>query len=479
MEQQVEQNDSLPRHQTDLMVGSILGSYRIVDKIAHGGMGVVYRGEHMQLGRKVAIKLLKPERVHSPEAVKRFLSEARAVNEIRHPNIVDIIDFVENYECDPPAVYTVMELLDGEDLADRLDDVKSLTIEETLKIAIQMADAFIATHRVQIIHRDLKPANIFLARTESGGECVKLLDFGVAKTFGDRQAVDITDPGTSVGTPRYMAPEQVLGKKLDGRTDIYAMGIVMYQMLSGVVPFDSDQYGEILVSQVKETPNPVTSVAPPGKPIPAVLERVVMRCLEKERARRFQSMTELRDALRQILDGTAPADAFTMDEVRVLSRVKESRAIRWGAGIAAAVLLVTVALLVWRPWKESDSAAATSTVPNPREASSPAATVAPNPPETTTTSTPRPAPTPASTPPAPVDEPKKAKRDLAADVGTVDRVQDQKTSNETNAASSGKLKQRRRKKRKTRTRATRKRSPAPRRDVGLEGTVDPFAQFGK
>jgi serine/threonine-protein kinase len=287
-------------HADELAAGEVLGAYRILGRIAVGGMGVIYRAEHVRLGRKVALKVLRHELLERADILHRFFEEARAVNEIGHPNIIDIIDFVEDFQSNPPRVYMVMELLVGQDLAARIEAAGQLDAEEAVAIAKQASEALIAVHRAKILHRDLKPENIFLCRREEGTQ-VKLLDFGVAKTFGERQQVGITDPGTAVGTPEYMAPEQVLGRELDDRTDIYALGLVLYDMLTDSVPFQSERYGEVLVMQVKETPEPVSARRKPGRPVPARLERLVMRCLEKDPALRFQSMSELREALEEVL----------------------------------------------------------------------------------------------------------------------------------------------------------------------------------
>ncbi len=283
----------------------VLGAYRVLGKIAVGGMGVIYRAEHVRLGRKVALKVLRQELLERTDILHRFFEEARAVNEIGHPNIIDIIDFVEDFQSNPPRVYMVMELLVGQDLAARIDSVGPLDPEEAVAVARQATDALIAVHRAKILHRDLKPENIFLCRREEGPPIVKLLDFGVAKTFGERQKVGITDPGTAVGTPEYMAPEQVLGRDLDDRTDVYALGLVLYDMLTDSVPFQSERYGEVLVMQVKDIPEPISTRRRRGKPVPPRLEQLVMRCLEKDPAQRYQSMRELRAALDDalVLDG--------------------------------------------------------------------------------------------------------------------------------------------------------------------------------
>ncbi len=199
----------------------------------------------------------------------------------------------------------VMELLEGQDLRTRISRGGPMDPDEAISIALQVCNALIAVHKVRILHRDLKPDNIFLIKRpeideefeQHHGPKVKLLDFGVARAFGERERDNITDPGTAIGTPEYMAPEQVLGRDLDNRTDIYALGMVLYEMLTGNVPFTSHSFGEILVRAVKERPPPVFEARKAGEPVPKDLEIVVMRCLEKDPRLRFQTVTDLRKVL--------------------------------------------------------------------------------------------------------------------------------------------------------------------------------------
>ncbi len=292
------------------VAGDVLGQYRILGKLAQGGMGVIYKAQHVRLGRHVALKVLKSDLVRRSDVVQRFFSEARAVNEIGHPSIVDIIDFVEVVDADPPLVYMVMELLTGEDLGRRIRARGPLDPQLAAAIADRIADALAATHRVQILHRDLKPENVFLLDpNEDGTLKVKLLDFGVAKAFGERKRQDMTDPGSAVGTPAYMAPEQVLELELDERTDIYALGLLLYEMLTGSVPFHAASYGEVLIKQVKERPEAIRRRRSAGVAVPPALERIVMTCLEKDPARRFQTMGHVRAALASAVPLDHPAVA--------------------------------------------------------------------------------------------------------------------------------------------------------------------------
>jgi serine/threonine-protein kinase len=273
-------------------LGQIVGNYRLVRILGEGGVGTVYEAVHTQLGRKMAIKLLHKD-VVSRETVTRFFNEARAVNEIRHPNIIDVEDFVIT-----PAGehYMLMELLEGEDLRTVITREKQLDPARVAAIGEQVASALGAVHRVGIIHRDLKPDNIFLMMKD-GREVAKLLDFGIAKFQNEQQGV--TRAGMTMGTPHYMAPEQIItGRENDlgNGSDIYALGMVLYEALTGAPAFNSPATAQILRAHCFEP------VDPPSKrrasPVPPVLEAVIMKCLEKERGNRFPTAEDMCAALR-------------------------------------------------------------------------------------------------------------------------------------------------------------------------------------
>ena len=289
------------RPSPDPLIGALLGSYRVMARLAEGGMGVIYRAEHVRLPRQVAIKVLKPELARFPALVERLVEEARAVNQVRHPNLVDIIDVAEGPGPGPDArmVYLVMELLEGTDLGRRLRETGALDPLEAVEIADAVADALIAVHEQHILHRDVKAENVFLARRPDGSTSVKLLDFGIATTFGGRDSRKLTSPGARVGTPDCMALEQVSGEPLDERTDIYALGLILYHMLSGTPAFHSTSINEVLSNQLHAKPPPIRrrGVRSRDAVIPPALERVVMQCLEKKREDRFSDVRALRDAM--------------------------------------------------------------------------------------------------------------------------------------------------------------------------------------
>ena len=323
------------------LAGRVLGSYRLVSRLGEGGMGVVYLGEHIRLNRMVAIKVVRRELTSQPEVLNRFFNEARAVNDIGHPNIVSIVDFVEKSDEDPPIVYMVLEYLSGETLAEHIDNNGAMDPEEVVRIGLQITDALAAIHKAKVLHRDLKPENIFLCETEDGSPTpVKLLDFGVAKDISDLSQDDITEPGITVGTPEFMAPEQILDRKLDERMDIYVVGMVLYNMLTGDIPFKAEALGKLLKQHLKEPPMPMAMVRAGGKRVPPALEQLVMRCMEKAPDLRFQTAEELHQALSTCLPGTEKPQAA--EPVKGGS----GRWIMMGLAVAVIVLAVAVVLLL-------------------------------------------------------------------------------------------------------------------------------------
>ena len=317
-----------------LQVGDSLGPYVLERLLGEGTMGRVYQGRHQRLGRQVALKVLHSHLIQDKSLVARFLQEARLVNQINHAHIVEVHDFVE--ELFPERVYGVMELLRGKTLAAQLAE-RALTIAEVCSIGKQIADALHAAHRVDVVHRDLKPDNIFLTSREGREDSVKVLDFGVAKllqTSGDLRVAD-TQAGTMVGTPRYMAPEQAAGLEVDARTDIYALGTILYEMLAGQPPFESMVFGQLAADIITQPPPPLPSRTQAGEPIPKSLQELISACLSKRADDRPPSMaaisTWLERALQAPVKSAGPSKAVL-------------------AAVAAGVLMLSSAgYLVLRP----------------------------------------------------------------------------------------------------------------------------------
>ena len=284
--------------QADILIGQTIGNYRVTQKLGEGGMGAVYLAEHPQIGKRVALKVLHAEYSNNAEVAERFFNEAKAVNNIGHPNIVDIVDYgvIQSGAIGrEQLVYFIMEYLTGNTLSHLIRAEAPLPPQRALAIGMQVADALSASHKCGIVHRDLKPDNIMLMQRGRDADFVKLLDFGIAKLTSSADGSSRTRTGIVMGTPAYMSPEQCEGKneKVDARTDVYALGVVLYEMLTGRVPFIGEGYGEILVQHLTQVPVPPSQY----RMLPPHVEIVVMKALEKRPDLRFPNMDEFMRAL--------------------------------------------------------------------------------------------------------------------------------------------------------------------------------------
>jgi serine/threonine-protein kinase len=268
-------------------VGRQLGSYRLICLLGEGGMGNIYIAAHAKLNRYVAIKLLRPELANHKELVSRFFDEARTVNQLNHPNIVESIDMVEDVI---DGAYAVLELLRGPDIKTRLA-AGPISIESAIRIGSQVADALAAVHALGIVHRDLKPENLILIERDGRDDFVKLIDFGVAQISGDAAA------GVPFGTMAYMAPEQAAGKRVDGRADIYSLGVLLFEMVTGRHPFPSATDHEYVLRHADDPPPRPETLAPR---CPRALAELILRCLAKQPKDRFANAAAVADALRAI-----------------------------------------------------------------------------------------------------------------------------------------------------------------------------------
>ncbi len=287
-----------PAEVKDALIGSVVGSFRLVRKLGGGGMGTVYLGEHTLIGSKVAVKFLHDHFASNEALVQRFLAEARAVNLIGHENIINIFDM---NLLPPRRHYLVMEYLEGSPLSSMTGSAQPPAV--VVPILTQVCDALQAAHTHGVVHRDLKPENIFLVRHDRTPHFVKVLDFGIAKLFDGSQPNGHTSLGTIIGTPEYMAPEQWSGKVSDGRTDLYALGIIAYELLTGRTPFAKGGLGSLLHAHLQEMPASPREVNPS---VPMALSQVVMRAMAKRAEDRFRSAADMRSALEQALAGHAP-----------------------------------------------------------------------------------------------------------------------------------------------------------------------------
>ena len=274
---------------------SIGGTYVIERLLGQGGMGAVFVAHEEQLGRRVAIKFLLSDVMKNPEAVARFEREARAAAALQSDHVTRVLSIGQH---ESGARYIVMELLDGEDLAATLTRRGPLPASEVIGIMIKACDALAEAHALGIVHRDLKPANIFLAQRPNGTPTVKVLDFGISKTVAGAASKVLTSTTAMMGTPLYMSPEQLReARTVDGRADLWALGVTMYQLLTGETPFAAEALAELCVQILLQEPVPLLGRRPD---LPPALGAIVGRCLKKDPADRFATATQLAAALQEV-----------------------------------------------------------------------------------------------------------------------------------------------------------------------------------
>lgn len=398
----------------DPLIGTVLaGNYEILEVLGQGGMGVVYRGKHSLMERIVAIKMLLSQLISDTNSVKRFQQESKAAARLKHPHIIDVYDFGISPAGQP---YIVMEFLEGTPLSDLIKKEGQIGVERSIKLISQACDALDHAHKQGVVHRDLKPSNIVLTQYDEEKDYVKVVDFGVAKLIevgNNNEGQRLTQAGEVCGSPVYMSPEQCMGQDLDARSDIYSMGIVLYETLTGKLPILGKTMVDTMSKHISEPPVPFNE-ARPDLYIPERLEWVVMKAMAKDPAQRHQTMEEFKLDLDLAIPRPGRSTVLRTQEQKspvesMLGFVKEVPIWTWAAAVA---LMLAAGGIIVHAVSDKNS-------PTPNQAQTPPAKTAPAPQTAPTATTPAAATTPpATTTVAPVAKTTPAESETPAAVKT-------------------------------------------------------------
>ena len=295
------------------IVGEVIAErYHVLKKLGEGGMGTVYLAEHVKMGRKSAVKIMNPGMVNDADAIQRFNREATNASKITHTNVAAIYDFGETKDG---LIYLAMEFIEGESLTSLIEKNGALPAQRAANIAQQTAEGLVVAHDMGIVHRDLKPDNIMIAKNRDGSDCVKVVDFGIAKATENTNQ-KVTKTGLVVGTPEYMSPEQLAGDKLDGRSDIYSLGLVTFNMLTGKLPFPSETVQESMIMRLTDRPKTLTEMTGQAH-WPQALQDVLDKALSRDAAERYQNAGQFGRDLVKAVD-SMPASALNAGGTLVL-----------------------------------------------------------------------------------------------------------------------------------------------------------------
>lgn len=362
--------DAAPEHTADPFTAAmrehlgtiIAGRYRIITLLGVGGMGSVFKAEHIMLGNPVAVKILNRDLAENTTALKRFAQEAKAASSLKHSNIAAVSDYGLT---ESGAPYFVMDMVEGTSLADLVEKAGPLPWQLAVELGIQVADAIAYAHFQGIVHRDLKPANIIVSKTAKGDERATVVDFGIAKIANDTQdAQKLTQTGEVFGSPLYMSPEQCTGKSMDSRSDIYSFGCMMYEVLTGDVPFLGENAVQTILMQINEPPPSMRSkqAQQTTGPLPNGLETVILHCLEKDPAARYSSMDAVKADLVLVKKGLPPTKKSVK---RLRFKMKAPGLMQTGLVTAIGTITMFLGMAFWYskwqyefvPWQKDYNAA--------------------------------------------------------------------------------------------------------------------------